>query len=572
VHRIIGTWESGGARVPGTYRVILPVRITDTTGNLVHHKGIYASGNLTVSGSTSLDINVPATNDVDLSPQGWQIIVQAFFTAGGSETYVIPAPDAGTTDLSDVVLPETLGEPEPVLIRGVAGGIAELDADGDVIDADGAKVTGGGSALTNYSQVSALTGYPATFPPTIGATGVTAVAGNDARLTDTRTPTNSSVTNAKVAVGAAVDLDKTADSATRLAMTAAQVTKLAGVATGATANSADATLLARANHTGTQSADSLTDGTTNKAFLATERTKLSGIATSATANDTDANLKARANHTGTQTAATVSDFSAAADARIAAAAGVSVQPLDSDLTTLAGLAATTDNFIQAKSSAWASRTPAQVKTDLALTKTDVGLANVDNTSDANKPLSTADLAALSNRAAFAVPQVNDYINQAASAGGNNAYANGDMALGPMSLPPGTYDRACFNVTTLGSAGSVAKIVAYSDTNGRPGTLILDSSTVDCTTTGIKEITISLVVPAGGLFIWIGSVTQGATAGTPQFARCQIVPINVVRTVASLGAVDSMAWYNTGVNGAAPSPWVYSAMTSTHTRIAFRRSA
>lgn len=65
---------------------------------------------------------------------------------------------------------------------------------------------------------------------------------------------------------------------------------------------------ARASHTGTQSADSLTDGATNKAFLATERTKLAGIATAATANDTDANLKARANHTGTQTAATISDF------------------------------------------------------------------------------------------------------------------------------------------------------------------------------------------------------------------------------------------------------------------------
>jgi len=40
------------------------------------------------------------------------------------------------------------------------------------------------------------------------------------------------------------------------------------------------------------------------------------------------------------------------------------QPLDTDLTTIAGLVATTDNFIQSKSSAWASRTPAQVATDL----------------------------------------------------------------------------------------------------------------------------------------------------------------------------------------------------------------
>lgn len=40
------------------------------------------------------------------------------------------------------------------------------------------------------------------------------------------------------------------------------------------------------------------------------------------------------------------------------------QPLDSDLTTIAGLTATTDNFLQAKASAWASRTPTQVATDL----------------------------------------------------------------------------------------------------------------------------------------------------------------------------------------------------------------
>ena len=41
------------------------------------------------------------------------------------------------------------------------------------------------------------------------------------------------------------------------------------------------------------------------------------------------------------------------------------QALDSDLTTIAGLTATTDNFLQAKSSAWASRTLAQVAADLS---------------------------------------------------------------------------------------------------------------------------------------------------------------------------------------------------------------
>jgi hypothetical protein len=101
-----------------------------------------------------------------------------------------------------------------------------------------------------------------------------------------------------------------------------------------TASTADR---ARANHTGTQSADTLTDGTTNKAFLATERTKLTGIATSATANSSDATLLARANHTGTQAAATISDFQATVDARISTVLDIGGAP--GTLDTLNELAA-----------------------------------------------------------------------------------------------------------------------------------------------------------------------------------------------------------------------------------------
>ena len=63
--------------------------------------------------------------------------------------------------------------------------------------------------------------------------------------------------------------------------TTAEKTKLAGIATAATANDTDVNLKARANHTGTQTADTITDGTTNKAYTATEKTKLAGIATGA---------------------------------------------------------------------------------------------------------------------------------------------------------------------------------------------------------------------------------------------------------------------------------------------------
>jgi hypothetical protein len=70
----------------------------------------------------------------------------------------------------------------------------------------------------------------------------------------------------------------------------------------------------------------------------------------------------RANHTGTQDWSTITGE----PTTLAGYGIVDAQPLDSDLTTIAGLTATTDNFLVAASSAWASRTPAQARTSLAL--------------------------------------------------------------------------------------------------------------------------------------------------------------------------------------------------------------
>ena len=74
------------------------------------------------------------------------------------------------------------------------------------------------------------------------------------------------------------------------------------------------------------------------------------------------------------------------------------QPLDSDLSAIAGLSPTNDDIIQRKSGAWAIRSPAQFKLDLALTKSDVGLGNVTNTQQ--QPISDVltDLAGLTQAA------------------------------------------------------------------------------------------------------------------------------------------------------------------------------
>lgn len=89
-----------------------------------------------------------------------------------------------------------------------------------------------------------------------------------------------------------------------------------------------------------------------------------------------------ANRTPAQTKATLAI--AEADVANLVADLAAKQPLDADLTTIAGLTATTDNLIQSVAGAWASRTPAQLKATLGLVKGDVGLGNVDNTSDATK--------------------------------------------------------------------------------------------------------------------------------------------------------------------------------------------
>lgn len=97
---------------------------------------------------------------------------------------------------------------------------------------------------------------------------------------------------------------------------------------------------------------SVGDGVTEELTPAQVRTLLN-VADGATANQTDAFLLSRANHTGTQLAATISDFSTAADARVSAAIGVTVQAYDADLASWAGVtrASGFDTFAATPSSA-----------------------------------------------------------------------------------------------------------------------------------------------------------------------------------------------------------------------------
>jgi hypothetical protein len=58
--------------------------------------------------------------------------------------------------------------------------------------------------------------------------------------------------------------------------------------------------------------------------------------------------------------------------------GTNVQAYSAELAVIAALTPTNDDIIQRKAGAWVNRTIAQLKTDLALTKSDLGLGSVDN--------------------------------------------------------------------------------------------------------------------------------------------------------------------------------------------------
>jgi len=145
----------------------------------------------------------------------------------------------------------------------------------------------------------------------------------------------------------------------------------------------------------------------------------------ATDSDLDAEVIARTN----------------ADAAITAALATK-QPLDADLTDIANLTPSNDDIIQRKSGTWVNRTPAQLKVDLALSKVDVGLSNVDNTSDVNKPISTATQTALDNKQnsdsdltdiAALSPSNDDFIQRKSGAWTNRSIAQVKTDLGVGAL-------------------------------------------------------------------------------------------------------------------------------------------
>lgn len=150
------------------------------------------------------------------------------------------------------------------------------------------------------------------------------------------------------------------------------------------------------------------------------------------------------------------------------------------------------------------------------------------------------------------------------------YAEGELRLGPILLPPGTYSSFAWEVTTAGSLLAVTRGALYEDDgDGAPKALVWDTGTVDSTTTGTKEVTglTELVVPTLKLY-WGGVVNQG---GATTRATLRFVDGDGKQGVAD-PSYDQPGWSASSVTGAVPDPWTSTVGNQHSARIAVKRTA
>lgn len=328
---------------PGTFEVHLPYRVRILPEKKIVRAGKHKSGALNSTGPYSLVAWVPSNDDPDVGgPADWKVTVKVRFAAGGEETYILDTPlSAAETGINLVDYEpqsSTIPQQQATYKIGVPGGLATLNADGKVVDADGNPVTGSGPSYDDSALAARVTATEAD----VDALQAGKVDSSDSRLSDARTPTAHQHPAADISDSTSVG---------RSVVTAANAAA-ARTAIGA----------------GTSSLAVGTAATDAKA----------GNWKPAAADITDASTVTRSLITATSATA----------ARAAIGAGTSDLQLGTGPTT-------------AKAGdwkpAWADVTGKPSTFTPAAhthTKADVGLGSVDNTSDAAKPVSTAQAAAL----------------------------------------------------------------------------------------------------------------------------------------------------------------------------------
>lgn len=139
-----------------------------------------------------------------------------------------------------------------------------------------------------------------------------------------------------------------------------------------------------------------------------------------------------------------------------------------------------------------------------------------------------------------------------------------MVVGPLYVArAATLTRIGCRVTTAGSTGALQRLVIYSDNgDGRPGDLLLDAGTIDATTTGAKEITISQAITPG--LYWLGAVPQGATSTIRTRRDIGLMGHTDLDTVLQN---DLVGYTQSSVSGAAPASFTVGGVDTDAPKIA-----
>lgn len=92
--------------------------------------------------------------------------------------------------------------------------------------------------------------------------------------------------------------------------------------------------------------------------------------------------------------------------------------------------------------------------------------------------------------------------------GNLTLAADRVEVGPHFFEHATsIDRLAINVQTAAASSNLKIVVYASASNGRPGALLHESASIDSSTTGWKEVTVSLSFAAGQV-VWLGIRSNG----------------------------------------------------------------
>jgi hypothetical protein len=172
--------------------------------------------------------------------------------------------------------------------------------------------------------------------------------------------------------------------------------------------------------------------------------------------------------------------------------------------------------------------------NINLTASDVGLGNVDNTSDLNKPISTATQTALNAKqnaltltttgTSGAATLVGATLNIPQYSGGGGGL-QGVHALIPLAsgqstfagtasqgltgsltttnrlaaipfIPNQNITASAFYINVVSTGGGNVRVLIYSNLNGLPNQKLYESATLDCSTTGVKTATTTFNFVAG----------------------------------------------------------------------------